>query len=59
MAGLGDGLPDVAQLVGDPLEGGAVLVDRGVALDGGAEFGLKVDGAVQLCRGSRRRATAG
>ena len=48
LTGLGDGLADVAQLVGDPLEGGAVLVDRRVTLDGGAELGLKVDGAVQV-----------
>ena len=48
LAGFGDGLADVADFVSGTLEGGAVLVDRGVALDGGAEFGLNVDGAVQL-----------
>ena len=48
MAGLRDGLADVMQFVGDPLESGAVLVDARVALGGGAKLSFQVDGAMQL-----------
>ena len=47
-ARLRDGLPNVTELVGEALEGGAVLINGGVALHDGAQFGLEVDGTVQL-----------
>ena len=48
LARLRDGLPNVTELVGEALEGGAVLVNGGIALHDGAQFGLEVDGTVQL-----------
>ena len=43
-----DGLSNVAELVGNALEGGAVLVNAGVALRDGVQLGLEVDGAGHL-----------
>jgi hypothetical protein len=45
---LGDGMPDVAQIVGEALELGAVVSDAHVALLNAAELRLVVDGALQF-----------
>ena len=48
LARLGDGVADVAQLIGELFQLGEVGVDGHVALLQGAQLGLQVDGALQL-----------
>ena len=48
LARLGDGVVDVAQLVGDPFEFGAVVVDGQVALHHGTQLDLEVDDALHF-----------
>jgi hypothetical protein len=48
LARLGDGMTDIAQVVGELLQLGAVLVDAEVTLDDIAEFRLEQDSALKL-----------
>jgi hypothetical protein len=48
LAGLGDGVADVAEIVGEALELGAVIVNTQVALLQTAKFGLEVDSSLEL-----------
>jgi hypothetical protein len=48
LTGLGDGMADVTQIVGEALELGAVVVDAQVALLDAAELRLEVDSMLEL-----------
>jgi len=48
LAGLGDGVADVAQAIGELLQLGAVVRDAEVALNDAAELGLKENRALHL-----------
>jgi hypothetical protein len=48
LTGLGDGVPNVAQVVGEALELGAVLVDAQVALLNAAELDFVEDSALKF-----------
>jgi hypothetical protein len=48
LTGLGDGMADVAQIIGEALELGAVVVDAQVTLLDAAELRLEVDSTLEL-----------
>lgn len=48
LAWLSDGVADVAELIGEAFELGAVLVDRKIALLSRAQFRFKIDRTLQL-----------